>query len=137
MGRPTVKTLPSSERRHPPKGRFGASPVRTALCAILLLPVLLAASGCGRRGSLEPPQAAATQPRPEVSGATASARQLPGSVGLGGGSAAPNQAAVASGDELSPTAVTNAGTDAPVETSRGAKRGYTIPKQPFILDPLL
>ena len=29
------------------------------------------------------------------------------------------------------------GTEAPVETSRGARRGYRVPKEPFIQDPLL
>jgi hypothetical protein len=33
--------------------------------------------------------------------------------------------------------VPRGGTDAPVETSRGARRGYRVPKEPFILDPLL
>ncbi|WP_331304135.1 hypothetical protein [Methylobacterium oryzae] len=41
------------------------------------------------------------------------------------------------GDELSAAAVPPGGTDAPVETSRGARRGYRVPKEPFILDPLL
>ncbi len=41
------------------------------------------------------------------------------------------------GDELPSSAVPPAGTEAPIQTSKGAKRGYRIPKEPFILDPLL
>ena len=41
------------------------------------------------------------------------------------------------GDELSLSAVPPGGSEAPIETSRGAKRGYRVPKAPFILDPLL
>lgn len=96
----------------------------------------LAASGCGRRGALEPPQAAAT-----VAGGSPqtvnSARTLPDSIGLGGGRAEPDPDAVRAGDELAQAAVPPSGTEAPIQTSRGAKRGYRIPKDPFILDPLL
>ncbi|MEE7493875.1 hypothetical protein MOTC310_27005 [Methylobacterium oryzae] len=49
----------------------------------------------------------------------------------------PDPASVRAGDELSAAAVPPGGTDAPVETSRGARRGYRVPKEPFILDPLL
>ncbi|MGV7031589.1 lipoprotein [Methylobacterium symbioticum] len=99
----------------------------------------LAVSACGRRGALEAPQASAPQrmstaPGP---GTTASPRQLPGSVGLGGGSTTPDSDAVQAGDELAVSATPPAGTEAPIETSRGAKRGFRIPKDPFILDPLL
>jgi predicted small lipoprotein YifL len=104
------------------------------LVAVLGL-VAMTCSACGRRGGLQPPDAA-TNVAPTASG-PASARQLPGSVGLGGGAAAPDPAAVQDGDELPASAVAAGGTDAPVTTTRGAKRGYTIPKQPFFLDPLL
>ncbi|GJD95242.1 hypothetical protein [Methylobacterium iners] len=97
--------------------------------------VALTCSACGRRGGLQPPDGEATV-SPTAS-APASARQLPRSVGLGGGTAAPDPAAVQDGDELPASAVAAGGTDAPVTTTRGAKRGYTIPKQPFFLDPLL
>lgn len=100
------------------------------VAAALLLPLVLAASGCGRRGSLEPPNA------PVKTSAVSNGRSLSTTVAAGG--APPSDAAaVAAGDELAPTAVSPAGDGAPVETSRGAKRGYTIPKQSFILDPLL
>ncbi|MBX9932263.1 MAG: hypothetical protein K2Y56_12110 [Methylobacterium sp.] len=84
--------------------------------------VALAASACGRRGSLEPPPDGAIAPRPT------SSRALP---------AGPLSSAVEDGDELSPSAVTQSGTGAPLTTTRGAKRGYVIPKDPFVLDPLL
>lgn len=99
----------------------------------------LALAGCGRRGALEPPQASA--PATTTTGGAASsvktARILPGSIGLGGGQAEPEAEAVRAGDELAPSAIPPSGTEAPVETTKGAKRGYRIPKEPFILDPLL
>lgn len=102
----------------------------------------LAASACGRRGGLEPPPGlAADKPAVEKSApaspAPASPRVLPQSIGLGGGAAAPDPDAVRDGDELDPQAVPGSGTEAPIRTARGAKRRYTVPKQPFILDPLL
>lgn len=87
--------------------------------------VALAVSACGRRGSLEaPPDGAA--PR------QTSSRALPAAAAT----VAPSSA-VQDGDELPPSAVTEGGTGAPLTTTKGAKRGYVIPKDPFILDPLL
>ena len=89
--------------------------------------VAVAVSACGRRGSLEPPQTSA--PAAQTSTDSVNGRRtLPVSVGLGG---------VQAGDEVAIAAIPPGGTGAPVETSRGAKRGYRIPKEPFILDPLL
>ncbi len=107
-------------------------PAPRILAAALLLPLVISASACGRRGALEPPNA------PTKTSATgpSATRALPSTVGTGG-EAVSDQAAVSAGDELSPTAVSPASGAAPVETARGAKRGYTIPKQSFILDPLL
>ncbi|MGH1587285.1 hypothetical protein ACRBEV_01720 [Methylobacterium phyllosphaerae] len=99
--------------------------------------VALAASACGRRGGLEPPQATAPAAAKPVSDVVGGRRTLPVSVGLGGGAPEPDAASVRAGDELSAAAVPPGGTDAPVETSRGARRGYRVPKEPFILDPLL
>ncbi len=101
----------------------------------------LTLAGCGRRGSLEPPPtagapAATTAPTGNPS-SVKTARILPGSIGLGGGQAEPEAEAVRAGDELPASAVPPAGTEAPIQTSKGAKRGYRIPKDPFILDPLL
>ncbi|MCJ2014789.1 LPS translocon maturation chaperone LptM [Methylobacterium sp. J-076] len=98
----------------------------------------LALAGCGRRGALEPPEASA--PAPTTNGAGSSvktARILPGSIGLGGGQAEPEPEAIRAGDELPLSATPPSGTEAPVQTTKGAKRGYRIPKEPFILDPLL
>jgi predicted small lipoprotein YifL len=83
--------------------------------------VALAATACGRRGSLEPPPDGAAAPR------QTSSRPLP---------AAPSSP-IQDGDELSPSAVVESGTGAPLTTTKGAKRGYVIPKDPFLLDPLL
>lgn len=99
--------------------------------------VALAVSACGRRGALEPPQTAAPAAAPASGGAATGRRTLPVSVGLGGGAPEPDATSVRAGDELSVAAVPPGGTDAPVETSRGARRGYRVPKEPFILDPLL
>lgn len=96
----------------------------------------LALTGCGRRGALEPPDAGA-KPQRGTPAAVAGTRQLPQSTGLGGGSPEPDPLAVQAGDELPASAIPPAGTEAPVETGRGAKRGYRIPKDPFLLDPLL
>ncbi|MDP4021976.1 lipoprotein [Methylobacterium sp. NEAU 140] len=117
-------------------------PALTLLAASAL--AALAVSACGRRGALEPPQAAALGPAAgaqaapgAVPGVVQGARTLPDSVGLGGGRPEPDPTAVRAGDELSLSAVPPAGTEAPIQTSRGAKRGYRIPRDPFILDPLL
>jgi len=86
--------------------------------------VALVVSACGRRGSLEaPPDGAAL--RPSNSRAVAQ------------GAVASSTSAVQDGDELSPAAVAGGGFDTPLTTSRGAKRGYVIPRDSFILDPLL
>ena len=114
----------------------------TTLSALAL--VALAVSACGRRGALEPPDSGTKPARATAQATTApvpatrtGARSLPQSTGLGGGTAEPDPLAVRAGDELSPSAIPPSGTEAPVETSRGAKRGYRIPKDPFLLDPLL
>lgn len=113
-----------------------SSPALKLLAASGLVALALAA--CGRRGSLEPPQTAAPSPAAQAgSDAVAGRRTLPVSVGLGGGAEEPTATAVRVGDELSIAAVPPGGTGAPIETGRGAKRGYRIPKEPFILDPLL
>ncbi|GJD92483.1 hypothetical protein BHAOGJBA_6037 [Methylobacterium hispanicum] len=118
-----------------------------ALPLLAAVGLALTVSACGRRGALEAPAASArsgaglgTDARAAAGatpGATASPRQLPDSIGLGGGSATPAPDAVRAGDELSLSAVPAGGSEAPIETSRGAKRGYRVPKAPFILDPLL
>lgn len=115
-------------------------PARSARLSILIaLGLVLACTACGRRGSLEPPGAAVSEtapsPRP---GTPASARSLPAStVSVGDRGAAPDPEAVQAGDELSAAAIPAGGDGVPVTTSRGSKRGYRVPKEPFILDPLL
>ena len=104
---------------------------------ISIVIALLAAScaACGRRGGLQPPDGRADVER-SSSAVPASARSLPQGTGLASGAAAPDPEAVRDGDEL-PVAAPPAGTNAPVQTTKGGKRGYTIPKGPFILDPIL
>ena len=113
------------------------SPSSKTLIAVGLAALVLA--GCGRRGSLEPPGASAASGGGTGSPRTAvSARNLPQSVSAASESAAVDPDAVRDGDELSPVAVApGADAAAPVQTARGAKRRYVVPKQPFILDPLL
>jgi predicted small lipoprotein YifL len=83
--------------------------------------VALALAACGRRGQPEPP------PDPSVSAAqrqTAN-QSLP--------SAQPTQAA--EGEEAETE--TFVPTANPTPQRRGARRGFVIPKEPFVLDPLL
>jgi predicted small lipoprotein YifL len=80
------------------------------LRAIVVAGVLVSGlAACGRRGTLEPP------PDPSVAQGQ---RQ---------------HAQVADEDEAEPALPSPVGTPRP----RPAKRGYVIPKDPFILDPLL
>lgn len=99
---------------------------RSRLTLLLVLGgVALAGSGCGRRGALQAPDTRAPAQ----------------SSGLGfGSSPVADATAVADGDDLDPSAISGtpkAIVEAPVQTSKGVRRGYTIPKTPFILDPLL
>ncbi|KQP58974.1 hypothetical protein ASG60_12120 [Methylobacterium sp. Leaf469] len=121
-----------------PRSHGAPSRSLTILAAFGL--VALATAGCGRRGGLEPPpgSAAPNPPTARLSGtAPASPRALPQSVGLGGGAATLDPDAVRAGDELDAAVVPGSGSEAPILTGRGAKRGYVVPKQPFFLDPLL
>ncbi len=83
--------------------------------------VALALAACGRRGQPEPP------PDPSVSAAQrqAAGQSLP--------SAQPTQAA--DGEEAETE--TFVPTANPTPQRRGARRGFVIPKEPFVLDPLL
>lgn len=114
-------------------------PTRVLTLTLATAFVAFAATGCGRRGALEPPPGAAVRTPQTAAQATTTAgpRTLPQSTGLGGGTPQPDPDAVRDGDELPPSALAPAGTEAPVQTGRGAKRGYRIPKDPFLLDPLL
>ena len=115
-------------------------PARSARLSILIaLGLTLACTACGRRGSLEPPGAALSETAPGTRpGVPASARSLPGStVSVGDRGAAPDPEAVQAGDELSAAAIPAGGDGVPVTTSRGSKRGYRVPREPFILDSIL
>lgn len=110
------------------------------LTILIALGLVLACTACGRRGSLEPPGVAVSQTAPAGprTGAPASARSLPGStVSVGDRGAAPDPEAVQAGDELSAAAIPAGGDGVPVTTTRGSKRGYRVPKEPFILDSIL
>ena len=109
-----------------------------ALIAIGL--VALACTACGRRGGLEPPGTASATVAPVAArpGVPASPRSLPTThVGVGDRGAPPDPDAVLAGDELSPAAIPPGADGVPVTTSRGGKRGYRVPKEPFILDAIL
>jgi len=116
-----------------PKAPMPARSVLPPLIAAAL--VVLCCTACGRRGSLQPPGAAL--PASGTQGAIR-ARSLPASVGLGdAGVVAPDPDAVRDGDEVAASATPAARDSVPVQTTRGAKRGYVIPKDPFILDSIL
>lgn len=90
---------------------FPPSPAgRTVLLAGLLL---LTVAACGRRGGLEAPGAQAVGGAPAAAGTAVEPDEERRSAGSGLGS--------------------------PVSGERGrsARRSYTVPKDPFILDPLL
>lgn len=132
----SCRALPRRTRIHFGGARSGPAPRTLIAIGLGVGLIALACGGCGRRGALEPP-GAATQERSASAQTPASARALPTSVGLGGGSTAPDPDAVRDGEELAVSATPAGGDGAPVTTSKGAKRGYTIPKGPFILDPIL
>lgn len=100
--------------------------------------VALACSACGRRGSLEPPGTASATAPAVAQGAAVSPRAVPTTgVGVGDRAAAPDSDAVQTGDELNPAAIPPGADGVPVTTTRGGKRGYRIPREPFILDAIL
>lgn len=96
---------------------------RAMLVAVLLV---LGLSACGRRGALEAPPDPSTAAKPAAS--QSSAKAAGGDAG--GPAAGPGQTEEEEADGTLPS---------PVGTPRrsNAKRGYVIPKEPFILDPIL
>lgn len=86
-----------------------SAPGRALLVSALLV---LALGACGRRGPLEPP--------PDPSATPAQRQQA--------------QAAADAEDDEDQEATT---LPSPTPTPRRRSRAYTIPKEPFILDPLL
>jgi predicted small lipoprotein YifL len=125
----------------------------------------LAVAGCGRRGPLEPPSASAdvTAPRPtrsaepgrpgsspRAAGQVSSAPTAGGSIGArpaanigrsGSLSSSPLAGLDdATGDEDPSDAddpAVGGFSAAPTPTARNRRRAYTVPKEPFFLDPLL
>src|SRR5215203_2518258 len=83
--------------------------------------IVLALAACGRRGALEAPPDPSAAQKPAAKQAAAQP---------GGQTAGPGQTAEEEADSTLPS---------PVGTPRrgNAKRGYVIPKEPFILDPIL
>lgn len=109
--------------------------------------------GCGRRGPLEPPSGAAVPP-PAVSPAPAAepaprgGRALPADRRLRPGAAAPASASPTTLTTGQNSIVEDAPEDAldeddiatavtPTPTPRRRARAFVVPKEPFILDPLL
>jgi predicted small lipoprotein YifL len=81
--------------------------------AVLLAGALaLALSACGRRGPLEPPGAQAAGAAPAAAGTTVEPEEERRQAGATIGSPAPGG-------------------------RNAVRRGFTVPQQPFILDPLL
>jgi predicted small lipoprotein YifL len=90
--------------------------------------IVLALAACGRRGALEAPPDPSAAQKPAAKQAAAqpgSQTAQPGSQAAG-----PGQTDEEEADSTLPS---------PVGTprKRNAKRGYVIPKEPFILDPIL
>ena len=114
-------------------------PLRTLMAASL---IGLALTACGRRGPLEaPPDAsAAAAQRPAglasrpAGGAVAGQTEIPPAAQARRSEATPPVPNEDDEDEL-PSNI--APTPIPTPKPGGRKRGVTIPKDPFILDPLL
>jgi predicted small lipoprotein YifL len=96
--------------------------------------LLLALAACGRRGALEAPPDASAAPVRAVGArdtiTTRSGRAPEGQTN------APGQAQVEDDGEALDDAVVPSVVPTPPRAG-GRKRGYVIPKDPFILDPLL
>ena len=105
-----------------------ARPGPSALLACAALLALLALPGCGRRGPLEPPggsAALAPGKRPELASTPTTLATRPGAVVL--------DAPESELDEEERPAISVS----PSPTPRKRGRAYEVPKEPFILDPLL
>jgi predicted small lipoprotein YifL len=105
----------------------GRGPLFVCLAASVLA---LGLAGCGRRGPLEPPPDAAAAPARQVA-----ARPVPASPAT-----LPQQGTLDTPDDETDEqeqVVQNVVPTPAAPGSRKRSRGYTIPKEPFILDPLL
>lgn len=97
------------------------APVRALIVASL---VVVALAACGRRGPLEPPPDPAAAAAQKQKQALRQQRQ---------GASQP----IFGEDEPEELPSNIAASPIPTPSSRSGKRGYTIPKDPFVLDPLL
>ena len=106
----------------------GRGPLFVCLAASILT---LGLSGCGRRGPLEAPPAA---------GAPAAARQVAARPVPASPATLPQQGTLDTPEDETDEqeqVVQNVVPTPAAPGSRKRNRGYTIPKEPFILDPLL
>lgn len=124
-----------------------------AAARVLMMAVVvaLALAACGRRGPLEAPltpaEAAAQRQKEELRRQRPGAAANPGDRGAVVGQTEIPPIATARRSEGEPPAPgeddedelpSNIGpSPVPTPTTRGGKRGYVIPRDPFILDPLL
>jgi predicted small lipoprotein YifL len=93
--------------------------------------VLIALAACGRRGALEaPPDTSATPPGPPSQASRTARPGRPDTETVPAATAADDEDTEESeiAQQIVPT---------PVPTNRRRSRSYTIPKEPFLLDPLL
>jgi predicted small lipoprotein YifL len=116
----------------------GRGPWFVCLAASLLA---LGLAGCGRRGPLEaPPEAAAPAPRAAPASTRAASRTVATQPASASIATQPQSVTLDTPeDETDEEDVTQGVVPTPNPTpgSRKRGRGYTIPKDPFILDPLL
>lgn len=121
------------------------SAVRSLTGMAALMAVMLLVAACGRRGPLEAPPDAAATPRVARPATPATGRRVaapPAPVTFGAAATGAQSAADdASDDEteaLDPDpAESVAITPTPAAPGTRRRRAYTVPTEPFILDPLL
>ena len=101
-----------------------SSTIRVALAGLALLGAL-GSAGCGRRGPLESPGSSAAAPAPRVAAGPA----------VEGQSNPPGRAQVDDSDSEREALLASPVPAPPRGT--GPRRGYDVPRTPFLLDPLL
>lgn len=124
--------------------RLPASAGRASLVCSGALLIAIGFGACGRRGPLEPPVEAAAV-APPAAAEPADRRLRPRSGTQTRATASPTTLATRSGEIVAdspdspedddPDEVTQA--VSPLPTPRKRSRAYSVPKEPFILDPLL
>ncbi len=117
---------------------------RALLVSSAALLVACALSGCGRRGPLEPPEAAASSAPAPTSGPADSrlrrSRTTTGQATAPTSTLTTRPAAVVEDtpeDELDENETIQSVIPTPNPTPRKRNRNYVVPKEPFVLDPLL